>query len=951
MPRRICFILNLLLLTALTINLHAQSHKPLDHDAYEIWNRINEKAISPDGQWVLFSYGPENGDAHLQVRRTAEETRHEFPRGVSAAFSYDSRHAAFLIKPAKAAVREAKLAETKAEEMPKDSLGILDLASGAVVYAGPVKSYQLPEKAGGYLAYLLEKMPKMPDSTAADSAIAPAPKSSKGDKKPATKQKTKEKPEGTTLVLRDLNGGSETRFQNVLEYRFSKDGRWLVYSASSKDSSADGMFAVETASGTATPLLTGGGDYQQAAFDDAGRQVAFLSNRDADAAEQPAYRLYYRALEKGETRMLAQESSPGIPAGWWISEQQALYFSRDGKRLFFGTAPRPGAPDTSAAEIPEDEKVVLDIWNWQDPYLQPMQLKDLEKEQKRAYLAVLHLDRQQIVQLGNQTIPEVIPGSKGDAAVALGISNLPYRQEMSWDYPDYYDAYLIDLNSGKAREVLEKVQARPELSPQARYLFWWNRQQLAWQVADTRSGTPRMLCTGISHPLQNEQHDWPYAPDPYGVAGWLEGDREVLVYDKYDIWSCDPAGKRPPRNLTKGFGRESDLRFRYVKLDPETEFIAAADPLLLSGFHRENKTAGFYQILPDGSAAPRLLLSDRKTFSDPLKAKMAERLLFTREDFREFPDLWVSSGDFSDMQRVSDVNPQQKEYRWGSSQLIEWTSLDGEQLQGILYLPQDFDSTRKYPTMVTFYEKSSYEVYKYTPPGPHRSVISPSFYASRGYVVFEPDIPYKIGYPGESAYNAVIPGITYLINRGFIDEANIGVQGHSWGGYQIAYLITRTHIFKAAEAGAPVSNMVSAYGGIRWRTGISRMFQYERTQSRIGGSLWEYPMRYFENSPIFRADQIETPLLILHNDQDGAVPWYQGIELFVALRRLNKPVWLINYNNEPHWPVKYQNKRDWQIRLQQYFDHYLKDAPAPIWLQEGVPAIQKGKTLGLEAEE
>ena len=260
MPRRICFILNLLLLTALTINLHAQSHKPLDHDAYEIWNRINEKAISPDGQWVLFSYGPENGDAHLQVRRTAEETRHEFPRGVSAAFSYDSRHAAFLIKPAKAAVREAKLAETKAEEMPKDSLGILDLASGAVVYAGPVKSYQLPEKAGGYLAYLLEKMPKMPDSTAADSAIAPAPTSPKGDKKQATKQKTKEKPEGTTLVLRDLNGGSETRFQNVLEYRFSKDGRWLVYSASSKDSSADGMFAVETASGTATPLLTGGGD-------------------------------------------------------------------------------------------------------------------------------------------------------------------------------------------------------------------------------------------------------------------------------------------------------------------------------------------------------------------------------------------------------------------------------------------------------------------------------------------------------------------------------------------------------------------------------------------------------------------------------------------------------------------------------------------------------------------
>lgn len=257
MPRSIRFILNLLLLTALTINLPAQSQKPLDHDAYEIWNRIDEKAISPDGQWVLFAYGPENEDARLQVRRTVGETRYEFSRGTSAAFSFDSRHAAFLIKPAKAAVREAKLAEKKPEEMPKDSLGILDLASGAVFYAGPVKSYQLPGEAGGYLAYLLEKIPATPDSTAPDSMTPPAEKPRKDDEKPKAKEKTKKKPEGTTLVLRNLNSGSEVRFGDVLEYHFSKDGRWLVYSASSKDSSADGMFAVETAGGTATPLLTG----------------------------------------------------------------------------------------------------------------------------------------------------------------------------------------------------------------------------------------------------------------------------------------------------------------------------------------------------------------------------------------------------------------------------------------------------------------------------------------------------------------------------------------------------------------------------------------------------------------------------------------------------------------------------------------------------------------------
>ncbi len=233
-------------------------------------------------------------------------------------------------------------------------------------------------------------------------------------------------------------------------------------------------------------------------------------------------------------------------------------------------------------------------------------------------------------------------------------------------------------------------------------------------------------------------------------------------------------------------------------------------------------------------------------------------------------------------------------------------------------------------------------------PATSRSSINFWFYVSRGYLVFVPDIPYKVGYPGESALNAVVPGVTALVNAGFVEEENIGVQGHSWGGYQIAYMVTETNLFKAAEAGAPVSNMTSAYGGIRWGSGMSRMFQYEKSQSRIGGTLWEYPLRYVDNSPLFQADKIETPILMMHNDDDGAVPWYQGIEFFVALRRLGKPVWMLNYNGEPHGLQKYQNKRDFAIRMQQFFDHYLQGAPAPTWMEEGIPAILKGKTLGLE---
>jgi dipeptidyl aminopeptidase/acylaminoacyl peptidase len=266
----------------------------------------------------------------------------------------------------------------------------------------------------------------------------------------------------------------------------------------------------------------------------------------------------------------------------------------------------------------------------------------------------------------------------------------------------------------------------------------------------------------------------------------------------------------------------------------------------------------------------------------------------------------------------------------------------------VLYKPEGFDPAQKYPMMVYFYERLSDNLHNYVTPSAGGSSINIAFYVSRGYLVYTPDIPYRDGYPGESAFKAVVPGVLDLVDQGFVDPDRIGVQGHSWGGYQIAYMITKTNIFAAAEAGAPVSNMISAYGGIRWSSGLSRMMQYEHGQSRIGGTLWEAPIQYIENSPIFWANKVETPLLMLHNDQDGAVPWEQGIEYFVALRRLAKPVWLFNYNGEDHGLRRAANRKDWTIRMQQFFDHYLKDAPPAVWMVEGVPALLKGRTLGTD---
>ncbi|MBK9705821.1 MAG: prolyl oligopeptidase family serine peptidase [Acidobacteria bacterium] len=206
-----------------------------------------------------------------------------------------------------------------------------------------------------------------------------------------------------------------------------------------------------------------------------------------------------------------------------------------------------------------------------------------------------------------------------------------------------------------------------------------------------------------------------------------------------------------------------------------------------------------------------------------------------------------------------------------------------------------------------------------------------------------PDIVYTIGYPGPSALKCVLPAVQAVIDQGFVDEKAIGIQGHSWGGYQIAYMVTQTNLFRAAAPGALVANMTSAYSGIRWGTGFPRQFQYEHTQSRIGGSIWEFPMRFIQNSPLFQIDRVQTPILMLHNDNDDAVPWYQGIEYFLGLRRLGKEAYMFNYNGEFHGLRRRPNQKDYTRRMQEFFDHNLKGAQRPDWMEKGIPYLEREK--------
>jgi dipeptidyl aminopeptidase/acylaminoacyl peptidase len=307
----------------------------------------------------------------------------------------------------------------------------------------------------------------------------------------------------------------------------------------------------------------------------------------------------------------------------------------------------------------------------------------------------------------------------------------------------------------------------------------------------------------------------------------------------------------------------------------------------------------------------------------------------------EFPDLWTGDTDFKGGRKISNANPQQSQYIWASVELVEWNDLNGEKHQGLLYKPENLDPAKKYPMIVYFYERHSDGLHTFYGPRASASTVNPLEYASNGYLVFMPDIHFRIGFPGKSFYDAIMSGILELGNRNYIDMKHLGIQGQSWGGYGTAFMITQTGIFAAASPGAPVSNMTSAYGEIRNESGMVRQFQYEKTQSRIGGTLWDKPEYFIENSPLFFADRITTPCFIRHDDADGAVPFSEGVQLFVALRRLNKPSWLINYNNAPHNLSRDADKKDWSVRMMQFFDHYLKDAPAPDWMTKGVNAIDK----------
>lgn len=964
------------LLTIVSPVLLLAQKKPLDHTVYDGWQTTGEKLISNNGAYVVYTVTPQEGDATLYIQATGGgDYKKVFERGYNATITEDNRYAIFRIKAPFKETREARIKKKKPEDFPKDSFAIVELGTDKVWKWAKIKSYKTPAKSAGWVAYLKEKEPAPVTRTATptqktvdslkrtiDSLVLLVQeiKNVKGGNADAAFAEGDEPGgnagEGSELLLRNLATGKELKFKNIGDYYFNEKGGVLLMKTTKapRDSAtANAVVLFNLATEKVDTILKGGNDFKGFTLTEDGAKIAFVAERDtAKKALTKYYGLYMYQAGDDSARLLVDKTTTGMSLGATVSENSNLSFSKSGNRLMFGTADLPIAKDTSLIEI---DQVKLDVWHYNDDYLQTQQLANLQRDLRRNYMAVYDFSANTLQQIGSEALPQVMPLNEGDGDFFVAITDTGRRVAAQWAGQTSRDIYAVNPVTGERTLVKKNHEGQTYTSPGGKYIVLYDQKAKHYMVRNGKS--LKNMTAAIKVPLYDEEHDTPSNPSPYGIMAWHAEDSFVYVYDRYDVWKVDPTLKKTPVRIVAG--REQKNVYRYLKVNPEERFIAPNQTLYFRVQNRDTKVANIFFVTPSGKKARWLTPFRNYQYAFLAKAKDANAFIYTRENYQESPNLFfvkaakdfesLTSEDISTVQ-LTNLNPQQENYNWGTAELFKWTASNGKAATGILYKPEDFDGGKKYPMLIYFYEKLSDGLYNYQAPAPTPSRLNIPFFVSRGYLVFAPDISYTKGNPGKDAYTYIVSGAQALSKKPWVDAKNIGIQGQSWGGYQVAHLITRTNMFKAAWAGAPVVNMTSAYGGIRWESGNNRQFQYEKGQSRIGANLWERRDLYIENSPLFHLTKVKTPVVIMANDADGAVPWYQGIEMFTALRRLGKQVWMLNYNGEAHNLVERKNRKDISIRQQEFFDWLLKGEAPTRWITEGVPAVKKGKEWGLGAQ-
>ena len=937
-----------------------QTPRPLE-DIKDIidWKSIRTSVISKDGMWFGYRLAPQEGDGNVIFKQTKGDKEYKFPAGEAQGFasgdriviSDNAKWAAFTILPTQKEAKQAK----KTKKKTYNKMGLLDLTTGKMTEFEKVRSFSFSGENPDWIA--LQKY--APQGTSRPSAMPSA-----GGR---TGQESEDRVSGSDMILIELGKPLQLNIGNVSQFTFDNTGRWLAWIIDANDKSGNGVMIRDMKSGVITPLDTDKAVYKRLSWTEKGNALSVLIGKDHEDYKDKLYSVIgWTGFTAGSLQktVFNPQKQEGFPAGMTISSNRSPQWTEALDGILFGinevekkkkkekpaekdikkegkapeaekdktknkAKPEPKKKPPKEDEIDKEDLPGVVIWHWKDKRMQSMQQVQAGRDKNFNFLCIYRIKEKKLIRLADENVRNVSVASKERWAV--GTDNQKYELMGNLDGRRYSDVYVFDLQTGEKTLVLEKIRWFFGPSPEGSHLLFYKDGH--FYTYEMATGKTFNITKEVPTSFINTEDDHNVVDPPiYPRIGWTKGAASVLLYDNWDIWNV-PAHGGKAVNLTVN-GKTEKIRYRTrYRLDPDEKGIDLAKPLYVMAYGEWTKKAGI-GLISKGKPGVKMLLWDDAVFS-MRKAEKAPVYFYIKQTYKEYGDYYVAKADLKNGQKITNANPQQKDFHWSSGgMLVDYESAKGDKLQAALYLPANYEKGKSYPTIVYFYEKLSNSLNRYYAPSAYG--FNKTIYTSRGYAVLMPDIVYKVDDPGMSAVWCVLPAIKAAVATGIVDKDHIGVQGHSWGGYQSSFLITQTDVFAACVTGAPLTNMISMYSSIYWNSGSANQAIFESSQGRFTGGYWDNQDAYIRNSPVFFAENVTTPTVILHNDKDGAVDWNQGIEYFNTLRRLGKKVVMLQYTGENHGLRKPPNRKDYYIRMREFFDHYLMGKPAPEWWSKGV---------------
>ena len=803
---------------------------------------------------------------------------------------------------------------------------------------------------------------------------------------------------GTDVLLYNLATGEKQNMGRVGQYDFSEDGEWLAYTMDNADQVGNAVQLRNMKTGAIKAIESEDVVYRYLAWTDSSRALSVMKGKISTIGTRDT--LFSLAVYRGislngatSTLTFNPEGRTDFPANFKLASDRAPRYSADMSMVFFGIREMPkravagrganpllqaGAPGMGgtinqtpagrgASGTAADSTPSLILWHPKDERLQSQQMVQEAQDRAYNYLVEYRLADNKFIRLTDDSLRNVIVSPNDKFAYANDTK--PYAQQAVSSGRNYADVYTIDLKTGTHKLLWKKrIGSIGQTSPDGKKALFWGADGNYW-VLDLATFDSVNISKRVPTSFVNTEDDHNnILPLAIPARGWSKDGSAVILSDNWDLWKVPTAATGVAVNLT-GDGKAKQIRYRqfYTWADDSPAAAAGAGgrggrgggrggrggapnagidltkPLYIATYGEWTKKEGVSRVDPGTAGAKSMLFEDAKYGFT--KARDTDQFVYTRQTFVEYPNFWVSDMNFKSGYQVSDVNPQMKDLAWSSgTKLIDYKSDKGDKLQAAMYLPANYDPSKKYPMLVTIYEKRSQLKNGFVNPS-ETAAPSPRMYTSNGYIVLDPDITYKVNDPGMSAVWCVVPAVKAAIADGHVDAANVGLWGHSWGGYQTAFLVTQTNIFKSAIAGAALTDMVSMYSSIYWNSGGTNQAIFESSQGRFKGSFTDNYEAYIRNSPAFNAKKQTTPLILLHNDKDGAVDFNQGITHFNTLRQLNKDVILLEYVGENHGLARPVNQKDYAVRMGEWFGHYLKGEAAPDWMKNGIPRLQMADHL------